>query len=342
MYDYAHPISDALEGITHSLCTLEFENNREIYDWLLDNIDYPFPSRPSQYEFVRLDIEGTVLSKRKLLHLVENKLVVGWDDPRLPTLAGMRRKGITPAAIRAFCQMIGISKANSVIEPQQLDFCLREDLNDKAPRVMAVFNPLKVIIDNYEEVAMLDPSYWPHDIPKNETREIPFTKEIYIERSDFEEVPPPQFYRLSVGKEVRLRYAYCITCTHVDKDGSGNITTLHCVMDKESRSGGATSGKKVKGVIHWVPSTAIKAKARLFGPLFLDEAKEELQVNPHSLIEQEILVEPSLINAKGGEHYQFERQGYFFTDPIDTKEGTLLFNHVVSLKDSWKKRTAAV
>lgn len=345
MYDYAHPISDAIEGITHSICTLEFENNRELYDWTLDNIDADFPARPHQYEFARLDLKYTVMSKRKLLQLVENKLVSGWDDPRLPTISGLRRRGYTPEAIRKFCELIGVAKANSSVEVSQLEFCIRDDLNAKSPRVLAVLKPLKVIIDNYPEdqVEEMDASYWPHDIPKEGSRKVPFTKELYVEQDDFMENPPKDFFRLAPGKEVRLRYGYCITCTHVDKDAAGNVIALHCTYDPQTRSGENPIGRKVKGTIHWVSSKGIKAEVRLYDLLLSDEnagADDFLKsLNPNSLeVIKEALIEPSLKNAKAGERYQFERQGYFFVDPIDSKDGKPVFNRIVTLKDSWAKK----
>ncbi len=346
MYDYAHPISDAIEGITHSICTLEFENNRELYNWVLDNAKEQFPSRPHQYEFARLDLQNTVMSKRKLLQLVDNKLVNGWDDPRLPTIAGLRRRGCTPESIRKFCELVGIAKANSSVEMSQLEFCLRDDLNAKAPRVLAVLNPLKVIIDNWEEnhVESLEGSYWPHDIPKTGSRIIPFTRELYIEKDDFLENPPKDFFRLAPGKEVRLRYGYCITCTHVEKDPiSGEILAVHCSYDPETRSGSAPIGRKVKGTIHWVSSLGITAEVRLYNPLLLDEEASDgdflSNINPNSMeVLKNCRVEPSLANAENGDHYQFERQGYFFVDPIDSKKGNPVFNRVVTLKDSWSKK----
>lgn len=342
MYDYAHPISDAIEGITHSICTLEFENNRELYDWVLDHIPIPFPSRPRQYEFARLDLQQTVMSKRKLLQLVEQKIVSGWDDPRLPTIAGLRRRGYTPESIRAFCAMVGVAKANSSVEIGQLEFCIRNDLNAKARRVMTVLKPIKVIIDNYEQEEELDASYWPHDIPNTGSRKVPFTKEIYIEQDDFLENPPADFFRLAPGKEVRLRYAYCITCTHVDKDPvTGHITAIHCTYDPATKSGSNPIGRKVKGTIHWVSSKSLQATVRLYNPLLLENGSDNFleQINPHSL---ETLLdaraEISLQTAAPGEHYQFERQGYFFVDPIDSKPGHPVFNRVVGLKDSWSKK----
>lgn len=346
MYDYAHPISDAIEGITHSICTLEFENNRELYDWVLDNLDVSFPTRPRQYEFARLDLQGTVMSKRKLLQLVDGKYVGGWDDPRLPTIAGLRRRGCTPEAIRKFCELVGIAKANSSVEMSQFEFCLRDDLNAKAPRVMAVLKPLKVIIDNFpeENEEALEASYWPHDIPKTGSRKVPFTRELYIEKDDFMENPPKDFFRLAIGREVRLRYGYCITCTSVDKDpNTGEITAVHCTYDPETRSGNAPVGRKVKATIHWVSSNSIQTEVRLYHPLLLETETESddflAQVNPHSLEALEgCRLEVSLKEAKGGDRFQFERQGYFFADPIDSKPGRPVFNRIVSLKDSWAKK----
>lgn len=341
MYDYAHPISDALEGITHSICTLEFENNRELYDWVLDNIQYSFPSRPHQYEFARLDLQQTVMSKRKLLQLVEGKYVSGWDDPRLPTIAGLRRRGCTPEAIRKFCELVGVAKANSSVEMAQFDFCLRDDLNTKAPRVMAVLRPLKVIIDNFDGEEEMDASYWPHDIPKTGGRPITFSKEIFVEQDDFMENPPKDFFRLALGKEVRLRYGYCITCTSVDKGPNGEILAIHCTYDPETRSGNNPTGRKVKGTIHWVSSNSLETEIRLYHPLLLDTESDDFlsQVNPNSLEKLEnCRLEKSLKEAKGGDRFQFERQGYFFADPIDSKAGRPVFNRIVTLKDSWAKK----
>ena len=347
MYDYAHPISDALEGITHSICTLEFENNREVYDWVINNLSIKIPYKPHQYEFARLDLQYTVMSKRKLLQLVENKYVSGWDDPRLPTIAGLRRRGCTPEAIRKFCELVGIAKSNSSVEMAQFNFCLRDDLNHKAPRVMAVLRPLKVIIDNYPEdkTEELDASYWPHDIPKTGSRKVPFTKELYIECSDFLENPPKGYFRLSPGREVRLRYGYCITCTHVDKDDSGEIVAIHCTHDSATKSGENPIGRKVKGTIHWVSSKSIGAEVRLYDRLIADAELAQDQdflshINPGSLETlTDCRLEVSLEKAISGERYQFERQGYFFVDPIDSKPGNLVFNRIVALKDSWKKKS---
>ena len=347
MYDYAHPISDAIEGITHSICTLEFENNRELYDWVLNNISMEVSYKPHKYEFARLDLQYTVMSKRKLLQLVENKYVNGWDDPRLPTIAGLRRRGCTPESIKKFCELVGVAKSNSSVEMAQLEFCLRDDLNDRAPRVMAVLRPLKVIIDNYPEDKLeeLEASYWPHDIPKTGSRMVPFTKELYIERDDFLENPPKDFFRLAPGREVRLRYGYCITCTHFEKDEStGEIIAVHCTYDSATKSGGIPMGRKVKGTIHWVSSNSLVGEVRLYDRLLSDAHLGQdndflSHVNPYSLeILTDCRLEASLKEAAFGDRYQFERQGYFFVDPIDSKPGNLVFNRIVTLKDSWSKK----
>jgi glutaminyl-tRNA synthetase len=350
MYDWAHPISDAIEGITHSICTLEFENNRELYDWVVDNlIDYAkFPSRPHQYEFARLNLNYTVMSKRRLLELVEGKHVSGWDDPRLPTIAGMRRRGITPEAIRAFCTTVGVAKANSTVDMAQLEFCIRDDLNQKAPRVLAVLKPLKVVIENYPEndVEELDASYWPHDVPKEGTRKIPFCREVYIEQDDFMLDPPKDYFRLAPGKEVRLRYAYCITCTDVIKDAAGNVVEVRCRYDSETKPGDNPVGRKVKGTIHWVSARhAVDAEVRLYDRLLSEEAPPTGKdseflgaLNPNAL--QAISgckLERSLADTKPGERFQFERQGYFVCDVKDSKPGALVFNRIVTLKDSWAR-----
>lgn len=348
MYDYAHPISDAIEGITHSICTLEFENNRELYDWVLDNVEATFPSRPHQYEFARLDLQYTVMSKRKLLQLVENRYVTGWDDPRLPTIAGLRRRGCTPESIKKFCELVGIAKANSSVEIPQFEFCIRDDLNTRAPRVMAVLRPLKLIIDNYpkDKVELLDGSYWPHDIPKTGSRPIPFTRELYIEKEDFMENPPKDFFRLAPGREVRLRYGYCVTCTHVEKDkDTGEISAIHCTYDPETKSGTAPIGRKVKSTIHWVSSQAVPGTVRLYDYLLTEsnlDGEFLSHINPNSLETLTgCLLEPSLKTAHPGERYQFERQGYFFVDPIDSKPGKPIFNRIITLKDSWNKKQQA-
>jgi glutaminyl-tRNA synthetase len=350
MYDYAHPISDAIEGITHSICSLEFENNRELYDWVIDNlIDFAkFPSRPRQYEFARLSLNYTVMSKRRLLELVEGEQVTGWDDPRLPTIAGLRRRGYTPESIREFCASVGIAKANSTVDMAQLEFCIRDDLNQKAPRVLAVLKPLKVVIENYpeEKVEELDASYWPHDVPKEGTRKVPFCREIYIEQDDFMLECPKDYFRLAPGKEVRLRYAYCITCTDVVKDESGNVNELRCKYDQETRPGDNPIGRKIKGTIHWVSARhALDAEVRLYDRLLCQEApptgkdSEFLNaINPTALqVLRGCKLEPSLAETKPGERFQFERQGYFVADVADSKPGAPVFNRIVTLKDSWAR-----
>jgi glutaminyl-tRNA synthetase len=350
MYDYAHPISDAIEGITHSICTLEFENNRELYDWVIDNlIDYAkFPSRPHQYEFARLSLNYTVLSKRRLLELVEGKHVSGWDDPRLPTIAGLRRRGYTAESIRAFCASVGISKANSTVDMAQLEFCIRDDLNQKAPRVLAVLKPLKVVIENYPEadVEELDASYWPHDVPKEGSRKVPFCKEIYIEQDDFMLEPTKDYYRLAPGKEVRLRYAYCITCTDVIKDAEGNVVEVRCSYDPDVKPGDNPVGRKIKGTIHWVSARhSLDAEVRLYDRLLSEEAppagkdSEFLNaINPTALqVLKGCKLERSLSEANAGDSFQFERQGYFVADIKDSKPGAPVFNRIVTLKDSWAR-----
>ncbi|MBS1999779.1 MAG: glutamine--tRNA ligase/YqeY domain fusion protein [Cyanobacteria bacterium SZAS LIN-2] len=350
MYDYAHPISDAIEGITHSICTLEFENNRELYDWVIDNlIDYAkFPSRPHQYEFARLSLNYTVLSKRRLLELVEGKHVSGWDDPRMPTIAGLRRRGYTPESIRAFCASVGVAKANSVVDMAQLEFCIRDDLNQKAPRVLGVLKPLKVVIENYPEdkVEELDAAYWPHDIPKEGSRKLPFCREVYIEQDDFMLEPPKDYFRLAPGKEVRLRYGHCITCTDVVKDAAGNVVEVRCTYDPEVKPGDNPVGRKIKGTIHWVSARhALDAEVRLYDRLLSVEAppagkdSEFLNaINPSALqVLTGCKLEPSLAEAKPGDRFQFERQGYFIADAKDSKPGAPVFNRIVTLKDSWAR-----
>ncbi len=347
MYDYAHPISDLIEGITHSLCTLEFENNRELYDWVLDNIDTAeFPYKPRQYEFARLDLQYSVMSKRKLLQLVEKGYVNGWDDPRLPTIAGLRRRGCTPESIKKFCELVGVARSNSRVEMAQFEFSLRDDLNSRAPRVMAVLRPVKLIIDNYPEgqVEELEASYWPHDIPKTGFRKIPFTRELYIEREDFLENPPSGFFRLAPGREVRLRYGYCITCTHVEKDETtGEIIAIHARYDPETQSG-RSLGRKVKGTIHWVSSQSLRAEVRLYDRLFTQPCLDDdflSSINPRSLeVLTDCRLELSLAQAKAGERYQFERQGYFCLDSIDSSPEHPVFNRIVTLRDSWSQKSS--
>ena len=355
LYDYAHPIEDALEHITHSLCTLEFENNREFYDWLVESI--PAPSRPRQYEFARLVLDYTVMSKRKLLELVNDGLVSGWDDPRMPTIAGLRRRGVTPEAVRAFCDMVGVTKANSQVDIGKLEFAIREDLNPRVPRVLCVTRPLKVVITNYPEgqVEELDAPYYPHDVPQEGSRKLPFSRELLIEQDDFMEAPPKGYYRLSPGAEVRLRYAYIIRCEEVIKDGAGNVTELRCTYDEATRGGNAPAGKTVKGTIHWVSAAhALPCEVRLYDRLFTvpdpdatagdddDGADWKSTLNPDSLIVlPDARVEPGVRDDPPGTRYQFERLGYFCSDPVESSAGALIFNRTVTLRDSWAKRTAA-
>jgi glutaminyl-tRNA synthetase len=342
MYDYAHPLEDAIEGITHSLCSLEFQDNRELYDWVIDNT--AVTTKPRQYEFARLNLTYTIMSKRKLRLLVENGHVSGWDDPRMPTLCGMRRLGVPAEAIRVFIDRIGVAKTNSVVDMANLESTIRDTLNTEAPRVMAILDPIKVIVDNFDQTEpdWLDASYWPHDIPKEGTRKVPFTRELYIERSDFEESPPKGFYRLAPGKEVRLRYGYLVTCTSVDKDENGVITTLHVNYDQSSRGGNASDGRKVKGTIHWVSaSEGIRVDVNLYDRLFAVEEPDAGgnnfldHLNPNSLKCIEAVVEPSLRDAPPESAWQFERNGYFV---VDSSSERVTFNRTVSLKDSWGKK----
>ncbi len=336
-YDFAHPLSDAIEGITHSLCTLEFEDHRPLYDWILDNLDVP--SHPQQIEFARLNLSHTIMSKRKLLELVEEGHVSGWDDPRLPTLMGLRRRGYTPEAIRKFCEHIGVSKRDSMVEMALLEHFIREDLNRRAARVMAVLQPLRVVIENYPDgrVEDVEAVNNPED-PGMGTRKVPFSREVYIEREDFREEPPKKYYRLAPGQEVRLRYAYIVKCVGVTKDPqTGEVTEVRCTYDPETRSGAPQSARKVKGTIHWVSAShALDVEVRLYDPLFLDEAPTVL--NPGSLTRLAgCKVEPSLADAAPGARYQFERQGYFCVDTRDSAASKPVFNRTVPLRDSWAK-----
>ena len=344
-YDFAHPLSDAIEGITHSICTLEFEDHRPLYDWVVAEADAPH--RPQQIEFARLNLTSTVMSKRKLLELVEKKLVAGWDDPRLPTLKGLRRRGVTPEAIRAFCEHIGVAKRDAIVEMQLLEHFIREDLNKRSLRVMAVLRPLKVVLDNYPDgvVEELEAVNNPEDTSAG-TRKVPFSKVLYIEQDDFKEDPPKQFYRLAPGREVRLRYGYIIKCVAVTKDPqTGTITELHCTYDPETRSGSAQEQRKVKATIHWVSAMhAVQATIRLYQPLLLTDQDKPAadqdwtqSLNPQSLEHlADCRVEPSLRTAEPGSRFQFERQGYFCVDS-DSSPDTLLFNRTVPLKDAWAK-----
>ncbi len=341
MYDFAHPLEDAIEGISHSICTLEFEDHRPFYDWLLDSLGFDINSRPRQIEFARLDLTNTITSKRKLRQLVEEKHVRGWDDPRMPTLSGLRRRGFTPAAIRDFCERIGVAKSNSLVDIAMLEHCVREDLNQNADRVMAVLNPLKVVLTNVTETEYLLAENHP---ARGGNRYVPFTREIFIEREDFMEDAPKKFFRLKPGGEVRLKYAYIIKCEEVIKDSEGNVVELHCTIDPTSKSGGATAGRKIKGTIHWVSAQhALKAEVRLYDYLLTTDEKGNLPedfigaLNPKSLIVIEnALIEPSVKLTAAGTHFQFLRLGYFVTDP-DTTPEKLVFNRVVSLKDTWQK-----
>jgi glutaminyl-tRNA synthetase len=350
MYDFAHPLSDAIEGITHSICTLEFENNRAIYDWLLDQL-FPEP-RPHQYEFARLELDYTVMSKRKLLQLVEEGLVSGWDDPRLPTIAGLRRRGVTPEAIRTFAERVGVARVNSRVEYELLEHCIREDLNTRAPRVMAVLRPLKLVITNYpaDRVEWLDAPYWPHDVPKEGSRPVPFGRELYIERDDFSENPPPGYHRLAPGREVRLRHAYIVRCTDVVKDPTtGEISEIHCTYDPTTLSANPPD-RKVPGTIHWVSAAhALPAEVRLYDRLFLKADPDEVEegktfkdyLNPNSLIVlPDARIEPSVADDPPGSRYQFERQGYFVSDIVDSRPGHLVYNRIVTLRDTWAKQMA--
>ena len=349
LYDFAHPLSDAIEGITHSICTLEFEVHRPLYDWLVENVRRDWNPRPYQYEFARLNLDYTLMSKRKLLRLVNEGYVHGWDDPRMPTIAGLRRRGYTPESIQAFCDRIGVAKADNRVDMALLEYSIRDDLNHKAPRVMCVLDPLKVVITNYPDgqVEHLDASYWPHDVPKEGSRQVPFSREIYIERDDFMEDPPKKFFRLSPGREVRLRYGYVIKCENVVKDEAGKVVEVHCTYDPETRSGGANANRKVKGTIHWVSAEhAVPVEVRLYDRLFktpdpddVEEGEDFLvNLNPDSeTILKNSLIEPAVANAAPGSRYQFERQGYFVADAKDSHPGSLVFNRIVTLRDTWAK-----
>ena len=347
MYDFTHCLSDSIEGITHSLCTLEFEVHRPLYDWVLDNV--AIDSRPRQIEFARLSLTYTVLSKRKLLTLVEEGRVNGWDDPRMPTVSGLRRRGYTPASIRSFCKTIGMTKFNSLTDVALLEHSIRQDLNDTTPRRMAVLRPLKVVITNFDEdkVEELEAANHPKD-PEAGTRSVPFTREIYVERDDFMEEPPRKFFRLGPGREVRLRFAYFITCNEVIKNAAGEVTELHCTYDPETHGGSAPDGRKVKGTIHWVSAShAFEAQVRLYDRLFTvedpnkeDDGKTYLDhLNAES---QEVIaaakLEPGLAKADPGERFQFERLGYFCADAGDSQAGKPVFNRTVTLRDAWAKQ----
>ena len=351
MYDYAHCLEDAFEDVTHSICTLEFENNRELYDWVLDNVGFEEP-RTHQYEFARLDLEHAVLSKRRIIPLVEAGVVSGWDDPRLSTVRGIRRRGVPPEALRLFCKMIGVAKAQSVVDIGKLEYAIREVLNQAAPRVMAVLDPIKIVLTDYPDgqTEEFEAPYFPHDVPREGTRMVPFSNELFIERTDFEEDPPPGFWRLVPGGEVRLRHAYVIRCEKVVRDKAGQLVELHCTHDSESRGGKGTAGRKVKGTIQWVSAAhALTAEIRLYDHLFLEipesdsDEDEEIvsRINPDSLrILKGAKVEPSISDDSPDTRYQFERTGYFWKDPVDGVGEELVFNRIVSLKDNWSRSAA--
>ena len=345
MYDFAHALSDAIEGITHSICTLEFEDHRPLYDWVLDNL--PVPSHPQQIEFARLNLNYTVLSKRKLLTLVADGHVAGWNDPRMPTIAGLRRRGYTPEAIRNFCSVIGVAKRDSIVDVAMLEHAVRDDLNRRAPRAMAVLRPLRVVIENYPEgeVEDLEAVNNPEDASMG-TRRVPFSRVLYVEQDDFREDPPKQFFRLAPGREVRLRYAYFIRCERVIKDGDGQVIELRCTYDPATRGGDAPDGRKVKATLHWVSAAhAVPAEVRLYDRLFTVEnpnVEKDGQpwtayLNPQSLeVVTGCQLEPGLASVSAGDRYQFERHGYFCVDD-DSRPGALVFNRTVGLRDSWAK-----
>ena len=342
MYDFAHGLSDAFEGVTHSLCTLEFEDHRPLYDWIIDEVEPPH--RPYQYEFSRLNLAYTLMSKRKLVQLVEERIVSGWDDPRMPTLAGMRRRGYPPAALREFCRRVGVTKKENLIEMAALENCIRENLDHAAPRRMAVIRPLKVVLTNYPEDQTEEMPARNHpNRPDFGSRNLPFGREIYIEQTDFMEEAPRKFFRLKPGGEVRLRYAYIIRCDEVIRDDSGQVVELRCSYDSDTRSGSGSSDRKVKGTIHWVSAGhAVAAEVRLYDRLFTvpdpassDDVLEHL--NPDSLEIVRAKIEPSLGKAEADSFFQFERLGYFFPDAVDTAADKPVFNRIVTLRDSWAK-----
>jgi len=349
LYDFAHGLSDAIEGITRSLCTLEFKDNRDIYEWLVEAAGFTNP--PTQIEFARLELDYTVLSKRKLLRLVNDGHVHGWDDPRMPTIAGLRRRGVRAEAIRAFADTIGVARKDARVEIATFEHAVRNDLNMEVPRVLCVLNPLKVVITNYPEgqVDMLEGQNYPHDVPKTGTRDVPFSRELWVDRDDFMEDPPRKFFRLAPGREVRLRFGYFITCTDVIKDANGNVIELHCTYDPETRSGNAPDGRKVQGTIHWVSAQhALGCEVRLYDRLFTQPDPDDVPegedflstLNPASLVViTDAKIEPSVAGDPIGSRYQFERTGYFMSEPEDSTPERLVFNRIVSLRDSWAKET---
>jgi glutaminyl-tRNA synthetase len=344
LYDFAHPLSDAIENITHSLCSLEFKDNNDIYRWLVRECGFDRP--PEQTEFSRLSLEYTVMSKRKLLRLVNDGIVSGWDDPRMPTISGLRRRGVTPEGLRGFVETAGVTRKPQRTELATLEAAVRDDLNMRVPRVMCVVNPLKIVITNYPEgqVEWLDASYYPYDVPKTGSRKIPFSRELYVERDDFMEDPPKKFFRLGPGREVRLRYGYFVTCTDVIKDASGNVVELRCTYDPETKGGDAPDGRKVQGTIHWVSAPqALTCELRLYDKLFTvpdpDDVEEFMAVvNRESLVVvRNARIEPSVASDEAGSRYQFERTGYFAMDSVDSSPSALVFNRTVTLRDSWAK-----
>ncbi|MEO1229457.1 MAG: glutamine--tRNA ligase/YqeY domain fusion protein [Myxococcota bacterium] len=343
LYDFTHCLSDAQETITHSLCTLEFENNRALYDWFIEQLKTP--SDPRQIEYARLELTYTLMSKRKLLELVEEGIVTGWDDPRMPTIAGLRRRGYRPEAIRTFAEKVGVARANSVVEFALLESVVRDDLNPIVPRVMGVLRPLKLVITNYPEDGedVFDAPRFPDEPEKMGRRPVPFSRELWIEASDFMEDPPKKYFRLSPGREVRLRWAYLVTCTGVVKNEAGEVVEVHATYDPESRGGTPADGRKVKGTIHWVSAKhALEAEVRLYDHLFSVERPGQAEdwrqeLNPNSLEVVRAQLEPSLKSAGPSERFQFERTAFFFTDPVDSAPGAPVFNRIVSLRDSWKK-----
>ncbi len=348
LYDYAHPLEDAIECVTHSLCTLEFENNRDIYDWVVEHCDVP--CRPYQTEFARLELDYTIMSKRKLLRLVEGGHVGGWDDPRMPTIAGLRRRGVTPESIRAFCDLIGIAKTNSRVDIGKLEYAIRDDLNTRAPRVLCVVDPVRVVLTNWpaDRVEHLEAPYWPHDVPREGSRLLPFSGSLLIERDDFSEDPPRGFHRLAPGREVRLRYGYVIRCNEVVKDAAGEIVELRCTYDPDTRGGAAPAGRTVRGTLHWVSEAhALPCEVRLYDRLFSvadpeADAGEDgdfiRHLNPDSLVvAKRARIEPGVASDAAGSRYQFERLGYFISDAVDSRPDALVFNRTVTLRDTWAK-----
>jgi glutaminyl-tRNA synthetase len=343
MYDYAHCLSDYIEGITHSLCTLEFEVNRELYDWFLELLELPEP-RPRQYEFARLNLAYTMMSKRRLLELVNRGTVTGWDDPRMPTLAGMRRRGVTPESIRLFVERVGVARAENLVEPGLLDAAIRDDLDARCPRRMAVLRPIKVVLDNWPvaETVSVVARDWPESSGREGARELPFGRELWIDRDDFATDPPAGWHRLAPGAEVRLRYAYVIRCTSVERDATGEPSVIHCTVDRATAGGVAPEGRKVKGIIHWVPGDAPEAVVRLFDRLFDSERPDQDEdwlatLNPHSRIDRRARIEPSLLGAAPGARFQLERACFAYVDEVDSRPGAPVFHRIVGLRDGFAK-----